>query len=76
MKNLTHKQVYQQPLIEVIEVENEGGVMAGSDALPNVNGGGNIFQSSSPGVTRTGAKHQAANPMQELEDMLNDFLTF
>lgn len=75
MNGVTKQLSYQSPSIEVIEVQNQASIMAGSD-LPNVNGGGDIFQSSSPAATRMGTKHQQANPLQELEDMLNDFLTF
>lgn len=76
MKKQTKKAMYQKPAIEVIGVENEAGVMAGSGNFTDINSGGGIYQSSSPGTTRTGTKHQAQNPMQELEDMINDFLTF
>lgn len=73
MKQITEKQKYQKPLIEVIEVENEG-VMAAS--VSDVGHGGNIFQSTSSGAARKGTKYQNQNPLQELEDMINDFLTY
>ncbi|NDW12352.1 hypothetical protein D0T50_05540 [Bacteroides sp. 214] len=76
MRNLTSKQTYQQPRIEVIEVQNEASVMTGSNTLPDVGDGGGIFQSSSSGATHTGTKHQQASSLQEMEDMLNDLLTF
>ncbi len=69
----TEKGIYQKPLIEVIVVENEGSVMALSD----VTHGGNIYQSTATkGTSRTGTKYQSQSPMQELEDMINDFLTY
>ncbi|NDV64871.1 hypothetical protein [Bacteroides sp. 224] len=76
MKNLTCKQVYLQPQIEVIEVQNEASVMTGSNTLPGVGVGGGIFQSSRSRATHIGTKHQQTNSLQELEDMLNDLLTF
>lgn len=68
-----NKKQYQPPRIEVIRMENEGGVMAGS---------GNIGDFNSPtpmlsGTTRSsGNKNvQSSGPLQELEDIINDILT-
>lgn len=72
------KKKYQAPLIEIIEVENENGVMAGSDGSANSNI--NDFSGKNP-MFSTGTRSssssslKAANPMQDLEDILNDLFT-
>lgn len=77
MKEQIKKGTYQKPTVEVIVVENESGVMTGSGggSISDIGSGGSIYQSSS-GSTRKGTQHQAQNPMQELEDMINDILTY
>ena len=61
------------PAIEIIKMQNEGGIMAGSINMGD-GSGTNPFPSAAP--TRTGGTSvQSASPLQELEDMLNDVFT-
>lgn len=67
------KKQYQPPCMEVISMENEGGVMAGS---------GNIGDFTTPtplssGVTRSSGNKsvQSSGPLQDLGDVINDILT-
>lgn len=73
MSNKTIKEKYLPPLVEVIEVENEG-VMANSPSaqLPGIGSG-----SWGSGTVRrsTGSTHQSAGVLQDLEDLINEILT-
>lgn len=64
------KEKYLTPHIEVIEVENEGSVMSASintgSSVSDFNSGGSLFP-----MTRNNA-----SALSELEDMINDILTF
>jgi len=70
MENLNVKQDYLKPAIEVIEVETEG-IMASS--VPDVTGGGSIYQSTG---RKSGNVHQSQSALNELEDIINDILTY
>lgn len=65
------KEKYVSPSIEVVEIENEGTVMTGSDQLPGFGSGGTITRTSS-----SGRSNQPSNAsLSELEDLINDILT-
>ncbi len=71
------KEKYIKPMIEIIEVQNEG-IMASS--ITGVGTGGNLGNGGSmfgtPGTrSRSANTHQSASPMQDLEDLINDILT-
>lgn len=66
-----NKKQYVSPQIEIITVENEG-VMAGSVGVGGgYPGGGEPFSAR----TRSTVKQQGSSPLQEIEDILNDFFT-
>lgn len=69
MKDLK-KQKYEPPGFEVIVIENEG-VIASS--LPGVNDGGEMFP-----TTRSyrATRHSYGTSTSDLEDLINDILTF
>ncbi|ADV44668.1 hypothetical protein [Bacteroides helcogenes] len=60
------KEKYVSPLIEVIQVENEGAVMVASGNLPGVGNGGSAIQSN--------VRSNSAGS-SEIEDLINDILT-
>lgn len=73
---MNKKPTYQPPCIELIAMQNQGSVMAAS--LEGM--GGTDFISNTPVQSGTikskgSAATKSANPMQELEDMLNDLFT-
>jgi hypothetical protein len=63
------KAKYVAPLIEIIEMESEG-VMA----LSNMPGGNPGLPGRSS--SRRTTQHHSSSSMSELEDMINDILTF
>lgn len=67
------KEKYVAPAIEVITMEVEGGVMAGS--LGDVGDGGSAFSSSYSSRRSTGARSYNGASNSDLEDMINDILT-
>ena len=71
MKN---KENYVSPQIEVIPMETEG-VIAGSGKLPGVGDGGGGYRSA--GTYRSGStRGYNGRAVSDLEDMINDILTF
>lgn len=69
--NSKQKEQYLPPIIEVIEMQTEGGVMIGSTgniSTPNVTPGDINFSS-----TRRSTYNGASS--SELEDLINDILT-
>lgn len=70
-----NKEKYLSPAIEVIKVENEGGVMSAS--APGFNDGGSMTSSSASTRSRSAGSsvHQTASPLSDLEDLINDILT-
>lgn len=71
MKNEV-KQKYESPRIEVIRMESEG-LMVSSGSLPSVGNGGSAF-----GTTRTyrATTRSYGTSIDDVEDMINDILTF
>lgn len=66
------KNVYVAPVIEVIEVENEGSVMAAS--IPGMGDGGTVsFNASSR--SSWADTHKSGSALSDLEDAINDLLT-
>lgn len=65
--NSKQKEQYLTPIIEVIEMQTEGGVMIGS--LGDVPDAGSATKTYS-----TGTRYNAAS-RSELEDLINDILT-
>lgn len=76
MSKEKNKQKYVAPAMEVIEVENEGGIMAvsGGVSAPGMNDGGGMFSTGGTRSTKSNA-YQGGNALGELEDILNDLLT-
>lgn len=73
MNNKTIKTKYLPPMVEVIEVENEG-VIASS--LGDYSGGNPALPGGNP-TSRSAAKSniQSANALTDLEDLINNILT-
>lgn len=73
--NEAGKAKYLAPCIEVIEVENEGGVMSAS--APGFGDGGGMTSSATSTRSRSAGSsvHQTASPLRDLEDLINDILT-
>lgn len=65
---------YVAPAIEVIEMENEG-VIASSGNLPGY-GDDDMFSSGSSSQMRNNSNSYNAASFSELEDAINDILTF
>lgn len=64
------KQKYQAPQVEIIQLENEGGVMSAS--LTDFGGNNSMF----PGNTsRKSTNVSTSNSLQDLEDLVNDLFT-
>lgn len=73
-EKMKSKQPYTAPAVEVIEMENEGVIAASSTydsngGLGNFGNGGDIFNSSA-------SQRRGYSSASELEDMINDILTF
>lgn len=72
MYNKTTKEKYQVPQIEIIQMENEGGVMSASAG--GIGSGGSAFGNS---VQRSSSNtQQSAGSLQDIEDLINDILTY
>lgn len=69
MKQNENKATYVAPSIEIIEMENEEGVMAlsGGNSVPGYGNGGNV------GTQKSSRSYNASS--SDLEDMINDILT-
>lgn len=65
------KQKYISPLVEVIQMENEGNVMTAS--LPTPGDGGSGFRNS--GIYRKTSRGYNSASGSDLEDLINDILT-
>ena len=66
------RKTYSAPAIEVIEMENEGSVMSTSGNIGDFGGGG-----SGGGVVPQSSRNTYnSSSASELEDMINDILTF
>ena len=74
--NKTIKEQYLPPMIEVIEVENEG-VMAGSpgSGAPSDMPGEGWINNTRSTSSRAGTSLQSSSHLQDFEDLLNDILT-
>lgn len=72
MYNKTIKEKYQVPQIEIIQMENEGGVMSASAG--GIDDGGGAF--SSPAKRSSSNTQQSPSSLQDLEDLINDILTY
>lgn len=68
MKTEQKKQAYTAPVIEVIEMENEG-IIASS--VPGYGNGGNVGTPTKSAINRS---YRGASS-NDLEDMINDILT-
>lgn len=70
------KRTYQAPCIEIIQVENEGGVMVDSvTSSGGMNGFGGKHDMFSAGARSRTSGQSTSGPMQDLEDALNDLFT-
>ena len=67
--NVTQKKWYEAPSIEVIAMENEGVIAASGDP-----GGGSTSESVVP--SPFGSSNACGASSSDLEDMINDILTF
>lgn len=70
---MKHKENYVSPQIEVIPMETEG-VIAVSGNLPGVGNGGGGYTST--GTYRNGSTRSYHGTASDIEDMINDILTF
>lgn len=69
IKNVSAKEPYMAPAIEIIPMETCEPVMQGSFSVPGYGDGGSMFPSTS---TRSRGRGTSTS---ELEDMINDILT-
>ena len=74
MDNTPTKEKYQTPQIEVIQVENEGGVMAASANIGNFTENNDMFPGGSA-KRSTSSNVSTPSSMQDLEDLINDIFT-